>query len=75
MKYILNNSYCENFEKFSKAFLQKEPPEVFYKKRYSYRFCKIHKKAPVPGVPESLYTPATLLRLRYSCFQINLQNS
>ena len=55
MKYILNNSYCENFEKLSKAFLQKEPPEVFYKKRYSYRFCKIHKKAPVPGVPEYLY--------------------
>ena len=74
MKYILNNSYCENFGKFSKAFLQKEPPEVFYKKRYFIDFAKFTRKH-LCQVFQSLFTPATLLRLRYSCFQINLQNS
>ena len=29
-----------------------EPPEVFYKKRGSQNFCKIHRKTPVP---ESLF--------------------
>ena len=27
---------------------QKQPPEVFYKKRCSYKFHKIHRKSPVP---------------------------
>ena len=27
---------------------QKQPPEVFYEKRYSQKFCKIHRKTPVP---------------------------
>ena len=26
----------------------KQPPEVFCKKRYSLKFCKIHRKTPVP---------------------------
>ena len=44
--------------------LQKQPPEVFCKKRCSKKFHKIHKKTPVP---ESLFNkvaglkPATLL--------------
>ena len=28
--------------------LQKQPPEVFYKKKYSWKFYKIHRKTPVP---------------------------
>ena len=27
---------------------QKQPPEVFYEKKCSYKFHKIHKKTPVP---------------------------
>ena len=27
---------------------QKQPPEVFCKKRYSWKFRKIHKKTPLP---------------------------
>ena len=26
---------------------KKQPPEVFCKKRCSYKFCKIHRKTPV----------------------------
>ena len=32
--------------------LQKQPPEVFYKRRCSQKFRKIHNKRPVP---ESLF--------------------
>ena len=32
--------------------LQKQPPEVLCKKRYSYKFHNIHRKTPVP---ESLF--------------------
>ena len=47
--------------------IQKQPPEVFCKKRCSQKFHKIHKKTPVP---ESLFNkvaglrPATLLKKR-----------
>ena len=27
--------------------LEKQPPEVFYKKNYSENFCNIHRKSPV----------------------------
>ena len=27
--------------------IQKQPPEVFYEKRYSQKFCKVHRKTPV----------------------------
>ena len=30
---------------------QNHPPEVFCKKRCSYKFCKIHWKTPVPESP------------------------
>ena len=30
-------------------YAQKQPPEVFYKKRCSKEFHKIHRKTPVPG--------------------------
>ena len=29
---------------------QKQPPEMFGKKRCSQKFCKIHTKTPVPDV-------------------------
>ena len=32
--------------------IQKQPPEVFYEERCSYKFHKIHRKTPVP---ESLF--------------------
>ena len=28
--------------------LQKQPPEMFYEKRFSYKLHKIYRKAPVP---------------------------
>ena len=28
--------------------IQKQPPEVFYEERCSYKFSKIHRKTPVP---------------------------
>ena len=31
--------------------IQKQPPEVFYKKSCSEKFRKIHKKTPVPESP------------------------
>ena len=54
---------------------QKQPPEVFCKKRCSYKFCKIHRKTPVP---EYLFNkvvylgPATLIkkRLWHRCFPV-----
>ena len=45
--------------------LKKQPPEVLCKDRFSYKFCKLHRKTPVP---ESLFNkvvgvrPATLLK-------------
>ena len=55
---------------------QKQPPEVFCKKRCSYEFPKIHRKTPVP---KSLFSkvaglrPATLLKKSFchSCFPVN----
>ena len=38
---------------------EKQPPEVFYKKRCSYKFCKIHRKTPSP---ESFFYKAAGLR-------------
>ena len=29
---------------------QRQPLEVFYEKRCSWKFCKIHRKTPVPGL-------------------------
>ena len=37
---------------------QKQPPEMFYKRRCSHKYCKIHSKTPVP---ESLV---------FSCFLV-----
>ena len=31
--------------------IQKQPPDVFCKKRCSEKFCKIHSKTPVPESP------------------------
>ena len=56
--------------------LQKQPPELFYEKRCSYKLHKIHKKTPVP---ESFFNKiadlraATLLKkkLWHRCFPVN----
>ena len=58
---------------------QKQPPEVFCKKRCSQTFCKIHRKTPVS---ESLFNkdeglrPATLLKKDSvtGVFQLILRN-
>ena len=39
--------------------LQKQPPELFSKKRYFLKFSKIHRKTPVP---EPLFNEVTGLR-------------
>ena len=37
----------QTFQKhFSKDFTQKQPPEVFYKRSWSKKFCNIHRKTP-----------------------------
>ena len=45
MEEILSSMFYRNM---SKANLTKQPTEVFFKKRCSEKFCKIHKKTPVP---------------------------
>ena len=49
---------------------QKQPPEVFYENRCSWKFSKIHRKIPVPG---SLFNKTTLLkkRLLHRWFPVN----
>ena len=58
------------------TYMQKQPLEVFYKKRCSRKFRKIHRKKPVP---ESVFwlklqRPATLLKksLWHRCFPVTL---
>ena len=57
--------YLSYFESQA-VFLQKQSPEVFYNKRCSSKFCKIHRK--IPG-----FKPAALLkrRLWHRCFPMN----
>ena len=55
--YIIKRSelLVKNFLRFlvtSLVIAQKQPPEVLYEKRCSYKFCKIHRKTLVP---ESLF--------------------
>ena len=89
-KHLGNNSHENIFfisirfnsvaTKGTDIFNQKQPPEVFYKKRCSYKFRKIHRKTPVP---ESLFNkvaalrPATLLkkRLWHRYFPVNFVKS
>ena len=40
--------YSEDPNMFTFCVIEKQPPEVFYKKRCSYKFRKIHRKTPVP---------------------------
>ena len=41
---------CGEKTKFScNHLIQKQPPEVFFVEKCSQIFCKIHRKAPVPG--------------------------
>ena len=55
--------------------IQKQPPELFCRKRCSYKFCKIHRKTPVP---EPLFSkvvgqrPVTFLKKRLcdGCFPL-----
>ena len=51
--------------------IEKQPPEMFFKKRCSKKFRKIHRKTPVPG--SLFYRPATLLKMRlwHRCFPMN----
>ena len=58
---------------FQKAFT-KQPPEVFYKKKCSQKFCKIHRKRPVLDLSFNKVTglrPATKKRLWCRCFPVN----
>ena len=55
---------------------EKQPPEVFREKRCSWKFHKIHRKTPVPGLffnKVAGLRPATLLkkRLLHRCFLVN----
>ena len=52
-KFLYDNVNCI-FKMLNASFLriQKQSPEVFCKKRCSYKFQKIHRKTPVP---ESLF--------------------
>ena len=67
---------CSRFWDNKPIDIQRQAEKVFYVKRYSLKFQKIHKKL---NVPESLFNkvaglrPATLLkkRLWHRCFPIN----
>ena len=66
----------ELIKSFIITIFKKQSPEVFCKKRFSEKFCKIHRKAPVP---ESFFNKvdgmraATLLkrRLWHRCLPVN----
>ena len=52
---MIGSSYFYTFQNILTHFMllvsvysQKQPPEVFCKKKFSYKFCKIHSKTPVP---------------------------
>ena len=53
---LSNNKYKGvtylDIHKLSENFVKKQPPDVFYEKSFSWKFRKIHRKAPVP---ESLF--------------------
>ena len=53
--------------------LEKQPPEVFCKKRCSYKFRKIYRKTPAAEYFFNKVRAATLLkkRLWYRCFPVN----
>ena len=52
---------------------QKQPPEVFCKKRCSYKFRKIHRKTPVPEClfKESCKLRSATLLKTHRCFPVN----
>ena len=55
----------------SSDYHQKQPPEVFYKKSCSEKFCNIHRKAPVF---KSLFKAWNFIknRLQHSFFTVNI---
>ena len=68
---IDNTTIQETFAKF-----QKQPSEVFYKERCSYKFRKIQRKTPVPRLffnKVAGLRPVTLLKKRpwHRCFPVN----
>ena len=73
-KYILQ----DNSLTFSLLSLQKQLPEVFYKKRCSWKFCNIHKKTAVLKSPFnsswSRLQACNFLkkRLQHRCFPVNI---
>ena len=70
---IKNVCYIQNFFKYVYveyriAFFQKQPPEVFCKKKYSYKFHKIHRKTPVP---EFFCFPVNFMKFLRTLFSQN----
>ena len=71
---FVNKRLAVNCKSF--GYHQKQPPEMFCKKRCSWKFRKIHRKT---HLPESLFNevagsrPATLLTMRlwHGCFPVN----
>ena len=72
--FVLDTFHAVNMIVSSEAY-QKQPPEVFSKKRCFKKFCEIHRKTPVP---ESFFNklpapPATLLKKKpwHQCLPVN----
>ena len=66
--------FCYRLNFFLGRYSQKHSPEVFCKKRRSWKFRKIHRKTPVSGSLEACdLKHATLLkkRLGHRCFPMN----
>ena len=57
----------QTFQKFWKTKTQKQPPEVFCKKRFSYKFRKIHRKTPVPEPKACNFIKKESLTQVFSC--------
>ena len=68
---LLKNLWWKYFDKWA---LQNQPPAVFYKKKYSEKFHKIHRKTPVSESfliklqastpPENIRKPMVFLRFQ-----------
>ena len=73
LEYILSTKRFgddPSFQSIKKLFSLKQPPEVFYKEKCSYKFRKIHRKTPVPefhfNIKLQLYKKEILAQV-FSC--------
>ena len=75
--FIETEQWREMGQRASSQNVQKQPGEVFFEKRYSEKFCNIHRKT---SVLESLFHKVAALkacsfnkkRIQHRCFPVNI---